>query len=256
MLNWEDVHHLADLAAIGLFLVTLYLVYLTARLSQPQAAPNSAEGPLRIAAVLKPRSRKITAILAAISGILTITLFLYAGRPIVGPPGPQGIQGIAGTQGPPGMPDTHVATAYWYRVELNNLSDLFARWNSATENELKNYLDNRGPTPLSADNDLGSIEANIKGIVRKDFGIELDFSRHPRFDANRFYPAPNVDQIMKDYDKEEYRRLYDQYSQTKYTLHQVVSAYERQIAVQEDYIVHVQRPSDCRYTQNGNFNCP
>ena len=83
--------------------------------------------------------------------------------------------------------------------------------------------------PYSDENNLGSIEANIKDMVRRDFGIELDLSRHPQFDANRFYPAPKVDQIVKDYDQEEYRRLYDQYSQTKYTLTQVVSAYNQQI---------------------------
>ena len=185
--------------------------------------------------------------------LITIALMTQLGKP-----GTQGPQGLTGAQGLPGIPDTHIATAYWYRVDLNNIRDLFSRWNNVTENELNNYLNNRGPTPLSTDNNnLGTIEANIKGLVRKDFGIELDFSRHPRFDGNRFYPAPNVDQIVKDYDKEEYRRTYDQYYQERYTLYQVISAYERQISVQEDYIItQVQSPSDCRYTQNGNFDCP
>jgi hypothetical protein len=101
--DWEDVRHFADLATIGLFLVTLYLVYLTARLSQPEVArmssDSAAPSPLRILGVLRPRSRKVTAILATVSGILTIILFLYAGRPIAGSPGPQGIPGPPGASG-------------------------------------------------------------------------------------------------------------------------------------------------------------
>jgi hypothetical protein len=149
-----------------------------------------------------------------------------------------------------------VATAYWYRVELNKLRELFGRWDVVTQNELKNYLENRGTIPYSDDNNVNNIEANIKGLVHNDLGIELDFSRHPRFDANGFYPAPSVDQIIKDYDKQEYRRLYDQYSVTKYTLNQVVSAYESQISSQEDYIIkHIEKPNGCYYSQNGNFGC-
>ena len=158
------------------------------------------------------------------------------------------------------MPDEHIATAYWYRVELDKYSKLFAKWNNVTENQLKNYSENRGPIPYSDDNNLGGIENSIKEMVRKDFpGIELDFSRHPQFDANRFYPVPKVDKIVKDYDKDEYRRLYDQYSQTKYTLNQITGLYGQQISRQEDYIIkHIQRPSDCRYQKNGpgNVNCP
>ena len=134
--------------------------------------------------------------------MITITLMTQLREP-----GAQGPQGPAGAQGPPGMPDEHIATAYWYRVELDKYSELFAKWNNVTENQLKNYSENRGPIPYSDDNNLGGIENSIKEMVRKDFpGIELDFSRHPQFDANRFYPVPKVDKIVKDYDKEEYRR--------------------------------------------------
>jgi hypothetical protein len=112
--------------------------------------------------------------------------------------------------------------------------------------------------PYSDSTDIGGIEGNIKDMVRKDFSIELDFSRHPRFDANSFYSAPKVDQISKDSDKQEYRRLYDQYSQTKYTLNQVVGAYKQQISMQEDCIItNIQKPTNCYYqrTGNGNFGC-
>lgn len=86
MPSWEDIHHLADLAGIGLFLLTMYLVYLASRSpSQSPAAgptlPDSAERPLAVASVPKSKSRIVTAILAAMSAILTITLFLYAASP-------------------------------------------------------------------------------------------------------------------------------------------------------------------------------
>jgi hypothetical protein len=89
--------------------------------------------------------------------------------------------------------------------------------------------------PYSPDiTDSRGIEASIREMVHKDFAIELDFSRHPKFDANPFYAAPNVDQISKDSDKVDYRRLSDQYAEAKYTLDQVVEAYKQQIAMQED----------------------
>jgi hypothetical protein len=158
------------------------------------------------------------------------------------------------------MPDAHVATAYWYRVELGKFRELFAKWNIVTEDQLKNFLENHGPMPYSGDdnNNLNNIEVNIKEMVRKDFGLELEFSRHPQFDTNRFYPAPKVDQIVKDFDKEEYRRFYMiSIRQTKYTLSQVLSAYNQQISIQEDDIVkHIQKPGDCRYQKTGPATLP
>lgn len=130
-----------------------------------------------------------------------------------------------------------------------------AKWDNVTQATLNNYLTNRGALPYSPDNDLGTIEGNIRGIVRDDFSIELDFSRHLKFDANPFYAAPNVEKILKDSDKEEYRRLYDQYSQTKYTLQQLLSAYHFIISEQDDYIKKNVSKPDCDYQKNGNFQC-
>jgi len=250
--SWEFIHHLADLAAIGLFLLTIYTVYLSAPPSSADTTVRPAGAALSIRRLRRPA--KIT--LAAILGASTIALFIWAGQPIAGPVGPRGPQGSAGVQGPPGPPDVHVATAYWYRIELDKLNKLIVRWDSVTKNVLNHFLENHGVMPYSSDTDLNTIEANIKDMVQKDFTIDLDFARHPKFDANPFYDAPKVDQITKDADKEEYRRLYDQYSVTRYTLDQVTNAYEAQISTQEDFIIqHIQRPSHCYYTKNGNFGC-
>jgi hypothetical protein len=178
--------------------------------------------------------------LATVLGISTIALF------VVGAEGPQG-------------PDTHLITAYWYKGELDKLNHLIAQWDSVTKAILNNYLENHGAMAysLSPDTNLNDIEANIKGMVLTDFGIELDLKQHPRYTANIFYGAPNVNKITKDTDKQEYSRLYDQYDHTKYTLNQVVSAYNFQILTQEDYIIkHIQKPDNCHYQkESGNFDC-
>ena len=151
--------------------------------------------------------------------------------------------------------DVHVAAAYWYRTQLNKLNELFARWEQTTQRELQNYIENIGP--VRAGIDPASLEAQIKGIVQRDTGVELDFSRHPKFDQNRFYPAPQVEQITNDYNKEEYRRLYDQYETTKYTIYAVINMYEVLTAEQEDFIKKaVPTRKNCVYQKNGNFTCP
>jgi hypothetical protein len=107
--------------------------------------------------------------------------------------------------------------------------------------------------------DSSGIENIIREMVRNDFSQELDFSRHQKFDENPFYPAPKVDQILKDSDKVDYRRLSDQHAEAKYTLNQVVQAYREQISIQDqNYIIKsVQKPTNCHYqrTGPGNFGC-
>ena len=93
-------------------------------------------------------------------------------------------------------------------------------------------------------------------MVQKDFVIELNFARHPKFDANPFYATPNVDRISKDADKAEYRRLNDQYSEAENTLTQVAGAYNSHINEQDDYIFkNVEKPRNCYYQAGGNFGC-
>jgi hypothetical protein len=221
-------------------------------------------------------------ILSLISSLFLMML-LYSARSlssISGPPGPQGAQGPQGIMGLPGTPGrvdpaisqqvatieqrlgpspsditSHIATAYWYRNHLNILKDLIIAWNGATQAELNNLRSNRGPTPYAENGtNISDIEPKIKGVIHDDLGIDLNLNIHPQFDLNRYYPAPNVDQIVKDYDKEEYRRLSDQYAYSKNILNVITSVYENQIAVQEDYVKRSIVKPQCSY-QSGGLTC-
>jgi hypothetical protein len=240
--SWESVHHWNELAGIGSFLLTVLLVYLALRPPWSETTadriPSNGVAPPTQRLGIRRLRRPMVIVLAFVFGFLTIASFLYAGQP----------QPL----------DVHLATAYWYRNDLEKINNLIAEWDRMTKKTLENYLANRGEIPYSPDIDLGGIEANIKELVRNDFLIELDFSRHPKFDANSFYSAPNVDQISKDSDKQDYRRLYDQYSQAKYTINQVVEAYKLQISMQNDYIIeNIKKPNNCFYQREGpgNFGC-
>jgi hypothetical protein len=178
--------------------------------------------------------RPLAIVLAFVFGVLTIWLFTAAVQDSTAP----------------------LSTAYWYNNDLNKFNILTENWNIVTKRTLDNLLQNKGALPYSSNTDLNTIEGNIRGLVEQDFSIELDLSRHPKFDANPFYDAPGVDRISKDMDKEQYRRLCDQYASTKYTFSQIKQAYESQISTQEDSIIkQVRRPSHCYYTKNGNFGC-
>ena len=97
------------------------------RLSRPSAGPD-------MITTARLRWRSLVLGLLASFSLFGLVFSTYALISVPGPSGPRG------AQGPPGAPDTHVATAYWYRVELNKLRDLLAKWDSVTQNELKNYL--------------------------------------------------------------------------------------------------------------------
>jgi hypothetical protein len=199
-----------------------------------------------------------TVIFGAVAIILWFVSIYSRPSAVQGPAGPPGVQGIPGPSGPPGVPDARLATAYWYRNELNIMRDLVARWEISTNKELASYRDNRG-LPYQDDNineSVPNIEAHIKDMVKRDFNIELDLSRHPRFDDNRYYSLSDIDKINSDFDKEEYRRRSDQYFTTKNTINQVVEAYKNYVNEQDDYIKkQAKQPSHCNYQKNGNFTC-
>jgi hypothetical protein len=233
---------LAALANIGAFLWPIFLFVLTnlftawaARPSLPLPQPTSTAPRAQLLRHLRSFRRPVAAILAVVFGVVTIAMFAAAVQSSTVP----------------------LSTAYWYRNDLQKLEVLVKKWNTVTTNILDTYLQNKGSLPYDPNSDVNSIEANIIQMVQQDFAIKLNLTRHSKFDANPFYAAPNVERISKDSDKEEYRRLYDQYAQTKYTLNQVLEAYHQQILVQEDYIKqYVQKPTNCDYTENGNFRCP
>jgi hypothetical protein len=160
--------------------------------------------------------------------------------------------------GQPRPLDVHLATVYWYKKDLDKIDNLIDKWDAITKAKLDNYLANRGEMPYSDSMDIGGIENSIKEMARRDLSIDIDFLRHPKFDANPFYSAPKVDQILKDSGKVDFRRLSDQYSEAKYMLNEVVGAYKQHISIQEDYIIkRIQKPTNCHYQQTGpgNISC-
>jgi hypothetical protein len=58
------------------------------------------------------------------------------------------------------------------RIELEKLNTLMAHWERVTTNTLNNYLENRGELQFSENDNLGSIESNIKSMVHDDFSID------------------------------------------------------------------------------------
>ena len=214
--SWESIHHLADLAIISSFLWPICSLILTnvftAWAARPSLALPRPTGTAPRAQLLLRRFRRPVAIvLALVFGILTIAMFTAA------------VQSST----------VRLSTAYWYRNDRDTLNIIITKWDTVTKHILDNYLHNGGVVPYSPDTDLNTIEANIIGIVQQDFSIKLDLARHPKFDANPFYAAPGVERISNDSDKEEYRRLYDQYTQVRYTLNQVIGTYNLQILIQE-----------------------
>ncbi len=135
-------HDLADVATIGSFLLTIALVFLAAR--PPSTARISNNGITQVPRRQSSRRlrRPVVIALAFVFGLLTIALFLYAGETA--------------------RPDVHLATAYWYSNDLDNLNNLVAKWDNITDQTLHNYLENRGALPYSPDNDLDTIDANIE----------------------------------------------------------------------------------------------
>jgi hypothetical protein len=200
-------------------------------------------------------------------GISHIQLNHGEGKP--GPAGPkgdqgaQGPQGASGPQGPQGVPgaqapaDPHITAAYWYRVQLDKLKELSSQYNGFTEAELNNLASNRGPITYRMQISPAGIEKEIKDVVKSDFGSDLDFNRHPQFDNNRFYPLPQADNITKDFDREEYRRLSDQYGQSKSLINSVINVYTERLRAEDaaisSAIQQMQKPP-CRY-QDGQFIC-
>jgi hypothetical protein len=103
--NWEFIHHFADLAVIGSFLLSIALLYFAPPQTRTplQITDNDVTQPTGRLSVLRFRRPTMLA-LAFVFAFLTIALFVYTKQPA--------------------PLDVHLATAYWYRIELDKLTNL------------------------------------------------------------------------------------------------------------------------------------
>jgi hypothetical protein len=177
-------------------------------------------------------------VLAAI--FLVLTIYLMVNRPNVqGPPGPAGKIGQPGPAGEFDPKQTQelnaLARHYWAITELQKLEDLSKQWDDRSQGQLRVYFT---PGPRDVENvrritnerAVNSVEGQIQAQAKADFGLDLDLQKHPNFDLNRSRATPNDTQITDDEMREEYRRYYDQFEQTKGAIEALSQRYRNEIA--------------------------
>jgi hypothetical protein len=218
MPDWEDIQHWADLAGIGSFLLTGYLLFSSSRSAISSSA--TGESPSKIFRIQRSRLRLF---FAAVFGIIAIGSFLYASRPI---PGPRGAQGPPGPPGPQSIEATRLARLIKLNEEQKRIPDL------------DEYIDSiLHQLPLTIQNtellpNFEVIEMKIKEIERGCYPDEKfpDFHEASSYQLTR--EVPGDDKITNSDFKTRFRLYYWRYSAERAAL----SDLERRMIQENDHI--------------------
>lgn len=169
-------------------------------------------------------------------------------RGLQGERGPQGLVGPSGPPGPRGpsgeidSKQTQELNAlvryYWASTELAKMTELYESWKMASQAQLQAYF---AANPRQVLNGMGigsggpigsvrGLEASIKAQAKSDFGLDLNLQKHPNFDLNPYRATPRDATIKDEEMREDYRRYYDQFAQTKFEIENLLERYRSEAA--------------------------
>lgn len=175
----------------------------------------------------------------------SVSIGLAGPRGIQGERGLQGPQGLQGPPGPPGPqgeaggnPQTAQDVIYAVKLllrtqalasgeaEVRKAADEFEDGSKA---ELERTKKEPVPGPFMRYDPRRASETTIANAAKRDFGIELNFNKHPEFDDNHHLHAIGDEDITDEKIKEDYRRLSNQFSHSKMQINQIKSRYASEI---------------------------
>jgi hypothetical protein len=185
---------------------------------------------------------------ASVGSLLLALYFAYQWGAVPGPPGAKGDRGdtgATGAQGPAGQMDPQIAQVVaalarydWLSKEKRLFDSQFAEWKSQNQSDLDQMKDAGDGRPGPAFVRRINPEWALVKTISDALDVKVDLSKHPNFDLNPYISAPDADKIKDDFNREEYRRKWDQFNTSMNTLSQIGNTFDNEINTTENIMMN------------------
>ena len=123
-----------------------------------------------------------------------------------------------------------IAQLTYFQEALDHFDRAADSYDKAVSSVLEDAKANQAMRDLRGPDVSARISEPVKRLVKADFGIDLDLTKHPNFDKNQAIPAPNESGISDEMWKIEYRRFFDTYQTSKPIIAEFRSKYAQKIS--------------------------